>query len=280
VLFKKILMTDTDMKKFSVFVENEMGIRMPASKKIMLESRLLKRLEKLGLDNFKDYYNYLTTEDGYREEIFSFISVVSTNKTDFFREISHFNFLFNNILPEFVQNNKYNAKVNIWSSACSTGEEPYSIAIMFEEFLSKYKKKPFDYSILASDISVDVLEKAYNAVYHESVIQTIPKLYKFKYLMKNIHDDKLYRIIPELRKKVFFKRINLINDEFDKKKKMDIIFCRNVLIYFNREKQEKIIKKLINSLNKDGYLIIGHSESMIGFKVNLKSMAPTIYRKI
>lgn len=280
MLFKKILMTDSDMKKFSAFVESEMGIRMPASKKIMLESRLLKRLEKLGLDNFKDYYNYLTTAEGYRDEIFSFINVVSTNKTDFFREISHFNFLFNNILPEFVQYNNYNAKINIWSSACSTGEEPYSIAIMVEEFLSKYKKKPFDYSILASDISVDALEKAYNAVYHESVIQTIPKLYKFKYLMKNIHDDKLFRIIPELRKKVFYKRINLINDEFEKNKKMDIIFCRNVLIYFNREKQEIIIKKLINSLNKDGYLIIGHSESMIGLKVNLKSMAPTIYRKI
>ncbi len=280
MIFNKIKMTDIEMKKFSSLVENVMGIRMPFSKKIMLESRLYKRLDKLGFNNFTEYYNYLTSETGYKDEILLFINAVSTNKTDFFREIKHFNYLSDIILPEFLHNNKHSDRLYIWSAACSTGEEPYSIAMVIEEFLFKYKTKPFDYTILASDISINVLEKAYKAIYDDLTIKTIPKYLKYKYLMKNIHDEKLYRIIPELRKNIYFRRINLMNDEFDLKKKMDIIFCRNVLIYFNKDNQEIIIQKLINSLKKDGYLIIGHSESMIGFKFNLKNVAPTIYRKI
>jgi chemotaxis protein methyltransferase CheR len=277
---KKIIMTENERIKLSSFVEKEMGIKMPPSKKVMLESRLTKRLNALGCNSFSEYYEYIMSNVGYSNEILMFVNVVSTNKTDFFREPKHWDYLKNYILPEFAKQKNSFRKIEAWSAACSSGEEPYSLAMMFEEFLSQSKTRIFDYSIFATDISTDMLQIAFRAVYKSETVQPVPNLFKYKYLMRNIHNQGLYRIIPEIRAKILFRRLNLISDDYNIQKKMDLIFCRNVLIYFDRVKQEKIIKNISRYLKKGGYLIIGHSESMVGFKVNLINVVPTIYRKI
>lgn len=277
---KKLEMTESERRKISSLIEKEMGIKMPPCKKIMLESRLVKRVNRLGLKNYDEYYKYLTSEEGYKNEILAFVDAVSTNKTDFFREPKHWTYFNANILPELVNSGKFkNGRIRIWSSACSTGEEPYTIAMLMDDYLSKYKNMNIDFSILASDISVDVLNKAYRAIYEKSLIEPIPYRYKVSYLMRNVHNNNYYRIVPELRSKVKFRRVNLNNESYDIKEQMDIIFCRNVLIYFSRSKQEEIITKLVRYLKRGGYLFIGHSESMIGYKVNLVNVIPTIYRK-
>lgn len=280
MIHNKIEMTENERKMISELIEKEMGIKMPPCKKIMLESRLIKRVNHLGLKSYKEYYKYLTSDEGYKNEILAFVDAVSTNKTDFFREPKHWTYMNTHILPDLVNSGRFkNGKLRIWSSACSTGEEPYTIAMLLDDFLSKYKHMNIDYSILASDISVDVLNKAYRAVYEKSLIEPIPYRYKMNYLMRNINNNNYYRIVPELRAKVKFRRINLNKDSFNIEESMDIIFCRNVLIYFTRDKQEEIIKKLVSYLKRGGYLLIGHSESMIGYKVNLVNIIPTIYRK-
>ena len=272
-------MTSNDFNRLSNFIFKQSGIKMPPVKKVMLQSRLQKRLRQLKITSFKEYADYVFSDMGQKNEIIHMLDVVSTNKTDFFRESVHFEYLTQAVLPDFIENQKLNYNLKVWSAGCSSGEEPYTIAIVLNEF--KKKNLKFNFSILGTDISTQILQNAATAVYKEERIANIPIELKKDYFLKNKdREKKTVRVIKDLRKKVEYQRLNFMNSTYNLPDIYDIIFCRNVLIYFNREIQEQVINKLCCKLKKSGYLFIGHSESILGMKVPLEQIKPTIFRRI
>jgi len=271
-----------DFVRLSQFIHAEYGIKMPPVKKTLLESRLQKRLRSLELKTYKEYCDYLFSAEGSRKEIPHFIDKITTNKTDFFREPDHFDFLTQTALPALtssLQNNRKN--ISIWSAGCSTGEEPYTIAMVVNDFLKNNPKLNITFSILATDISVEVLKTAKKAVYHEMRIAPVPIQIRKEYLLRSkSRDNKTIKIGPELRRKVVFGRLNFMDSHFGIKQPMDIVFCRNVLIYFDKPTQEKILQKICRHIPKDGYFFQGHSESTQNMDLPLKNISPTIYNKI
>lgn len=266
-----------DFVKLSSFIYDQCGIKLPEYKHIMLQSRVQKRLRSLQMPDFKKYIDYLFSTEGQKTEIIHLLDVVTTNKTDFFREPVHFEFLEDVALPEFIKLNKRSLK--IWSSACSSGEEPYTIAMVVNEFIEKNKSFPFE--ILATDLSTDILQKAYDGIYKRDRVATMPNYYLHKYFLKNKNPEKpLVKVIPGLRSKVNFQRLNLMLPGYDVAKDFDMVFCRNVLIYFERDVQESVINKLCRHLLPGGYFFLGHSESIINMTVPLEQIKPSIYRKI
>ena len=272
------------MKEFetlSRFIFEKCGIRMPPIKKTMLETRLRKRLRALGIKNFADYCSFLFGKKGFNDELIHMIDVVTTNKTDFFREDSQFTYLTQTVIPELAD--LYGAgtdrKLNVWSAGCSTGEEPYTLAMVLSEFEDQFQK--FKFSILATDISTQVLDKAILGIYDLDRIQPIPLDFKKKYLLKSKDKQKaLVRISSELRKLITFKRLNFMDNEFGMSECFDVIFCRNVIIYFDKQTQEKLIPKLCNYLNMGGYLFLGHSETILNMDLPMIQVAPSTYKKI
>ncbi len=274
----KAKLSDEEFKKLSEFIYNEYGIRMPPVKKVMLQSRLQKRLRELGITSFKEYVNYVFSKEGQDNEVIHMIDVVSTNKTDFFREPVHFDFLANTVVPEFIDSNQGRRPLKIWSAGCSSGEEPYTIAIILSECKEKYQY--FDFSIFGTDISTRILNTAIDAIYKENRVDEIPLTYKRKYFLKSKdRTNPTVRIISELRNKTSYARFNFMDSTYNISEIFDIIFCRNVLIYFDREAQENVINKLCTKLKTGGYFFLGHSESITSMKVPLKQIKPTIFIK-
>jgi chemotaxis protein methyltransferase CheR len=277
----KAVMSAEDFKKLSSFIYKEYGIKMPEIKKTMLQSRLHKRLRELNFSNYKDYVDYLFSKEGQQTEVIHMIDMVSTNKTDFFREPVHFDFLHSDVLPEFTYKSSTSRFLKIWSAGCSSGEEPYTIAISVNEFIANHPGLSFDFNILATDISTRMLKTAADAIYKEQRVEMLPLTLKKKYLLKSKDQtNPTVRIIPELRHKVTFQRLNFMDSNYNVQDNFDIVFCRNVLIYFDRETQEKVINKLCSKLKPNGIFFLGHSESITNFNVPLQQIKPTIFRKI
>lgn len=271
-------LTDSQFDRLSKFIHLEYGIKMPPAKKIMLQSRLQKRLRELKIDSFNTYVDYVFSKDG-EGEIIHMIDVVSTNKTDFFREPTHFDYLKNTVLPEFVSTPIPNRQLKVWSAACSSGEEVYTIAMVLAEFFKLHSE--YDFSIFGSDISTRILQKAKEGIYAEDRVNVVPLDIKKKYILRSKDSQKkLVRIVPALRSKVNFARINFMDQSYPINETFDIIFCRNVLIYFDRQTQENVINKLCKHLKPNGYFFLGHSESITGINVPLKHIKPTVFRKI
>lgn len=267
--------------RLSEFIYNESGIKMPLSKKTMLEARLQKRLRTIGLNSFGEYCSYLFSPDGIANELVHMIDVVTTNKTDFFREPQHFTYLLENVLPELINSKGCGIRrpFMIWSAACSSGEEPYTLAMILDEFSGKVQG--FHYAVLGTDISTRMLDNAREAIYDEERVEPIPIELRRKYLMRSKNKDKrLVRIVPELRAQVKFRRLNFMAGDFGMREKMDVIFCRNVLIYFDRPTQEKVINRLCKHLIPGGYLFTGHSETISGMNAPLETVANTVSRRL
>ena len=268
-------LTQNEFDKLSQFINFEYGIKMPAEKKTMLQCRLQKRLRELNIENFSDYIDLVFSDKGKKTELIHMIDVVTTNKTDFFREPAHFDFLLSDVLPEL----DYKNKIKIWSAGCSSGEEPYTLAIVLMEYLKQNRK--IDFHILGTDISSRMLIKAANGIYTEDRIFNIPlEIKKTYFLRSKDRTVKKVKVIKELRSRVSYQRLNFIDHAYEVKESFDIIFCRNVLIYFDRPTQEKVINRLCQKLNFGGYFFLGHSESIMGMRVPLKQVKPTIYQKI
>lgn len=266
-----------DFVKLSNFIYKQYGIKMPEAKHIMLQSRLQKRLRALQIPTFSEYVDFVFSPRG-SDEVIHMMDVVSTNKTDFFRENQHFEFLLDTVLPELFDVHHQNF-VRVWSAGCSSGEEPYTIAMVMSEF--GLKSRGFDFQIMGSDLSTIVLEKAVQAIYPEEHAEVIPYDLKKKYLLRS--KDRLkptVRIAPEIRRKVSFTRQNFMDDVFDAPTNFDIIFCRNMLIYFDRKTQESVINKLCRHLRPGGFFFLGHSESVTGIDVPLQQIKPTVFRRI
>jgi chemotaxis protein methyltransferase CheR len=273
-------LSEKDFMRLSHFIHTECGIKMPVPKKVMLEARLRKRLRTLGLESFEEYCDFLFSQEGIENEQLLMINVVTTNKTDFFREPRHFEYLTKEVLPELMRLCDAGTRrpLSVWSAGCSTGEEPYTLAMVPSEFA---RLNPgFVFSILASDISTGVLEKAVRGIYKEERVEAVPSELKRKYLTKSRdRAKKLIRIVPELRSLVRFRRLNFLDHDFGMRELQDIIFCRNVIIYFDRPTQEKVLGRLCQHLIPGGYLFMGHSETLSSLDLPLVSIGPMVYRK-
>ncbi|MDA8137746.1 MAG: protein-glutamate O-methyltransferase [Desulfobacteraceae bacterium] len=267
--------------RFSRFVTDTLGIKMPPAKRTMLQSRLQKRLRQLGLRTFEAYYDYVFSNDGREKELSHLLDAVTTNKTDFFREPRHYEVLVQNVLPELIERSGAGLRraLKVWSAGCSTGAEPYTLTMVFSEFSQRVQG--FSFQILATDICLRVLQTAINAIYDERDVAPVPPNLKKKYLLRS--KDRLHpriRIIPELRRLVEFDRLNLMDNDYGMENAMDIIFCRNVIIYFDRPTQLAVLSRLCRCLKSGGYLFMGHSETLNGFQLPLRQVAATVYRKI
>ncbi|HEV2445769.1 MAG TPA: CheR family methyltransferase [Candidatus Sulfopaludibacter sp.] len=256
------------------FITGELGIKMPESKLTMVQSRLLRRVRELRLESVDQYAGYFFAADNASERE-HFINAITTNKTDFFREPEHFAFLTGVVLPSMAGGARFQA----WSAGCSSGEEPYTLAMVLAEYGSRHPG--FDFAVLATDVSTRVLDSARAAIYPESQVAPIPPELRRKYLMcSRNRADQLARVVPELRRKVGFHQVNFMAEDYGVRLTFDAIFFRNVMIYFDRRTQEAVINRLCRNLAPGGYLFAGHSESLAGLDVPLKTVKAAIYRKL
>lgn len=273
-----VSMTAHEFAILSRFIHGQCGIKLPEAKRTMLEGRLNRRLRILGLRSFSDYADYLRSPEGAALELVPMIDLVTTNKTDFFREPGHFLYLREQVLPAW-QAQHGSRPFKLWSAGCSSGQEPYTLAMVLSEFAAV--SPGFDFQILATDISTRVLAQAKQAVYPEDVLAPVPRPLLAKYLLRSKdRASKEMRIVPELREKVAFRRLNFLDSDFGLRDAFDAIFCRNVIIYFNRETQAGLLRRFYSHLHKGAHLFMGHSETLNGLDVPLITVAPTVYRKL
>lgn len=262
-------MRDQDFRALSKFAYKHAGIVLGDNKKSLLYSRISRRIRQLGLTNFSEYVAFLNDEKN--QEVSDFLNIITTNLTSFFRESHHFEFLKNKVFPEIESENP--SKVRFWSAGCSTGEEPYSIAMtVLNEFALKDKVK-----ILATDLDANVLAHARRGEYElERFNQLDKSLYK-KHFNVDATGKKL-TALPQLRELIRFNRLNLFA-EWPMRGEFQVIFCRNVLIYFDKETQQQLVHRFLKLLEPGGYLIIGHSENISHFGAELSFIGKTIYQK-
>jgi len=269
-------LSSKDFLRIKSYVEKNLGIRLPAAKQVMVESRLRKHILKLGKSGFSEYCDFIFDSSEGKRHIQEFVDLITTNKTDFFREPGHFDFLSKSVLASVPVSSS--EVFRVWSCGCSTGEEPYTLAIVMEEFFRQNRR--FVHEIFASDISSRVLESARSGIYESVRIEGLPMDLKKRYFLKSRDTAKSQvRIKPELRGKIRFYQLNLLSDTYPVPKNMDVIFFRNVMIYFEKPTQQKIINKLCEHLKPGGYLFLGHSESLTGIETELRNVAATVYRK-
>jgi chemotaxis protein methyltransferase CheR len=268
--------------KFCQFITTELGIKMSENKVPMLQSRLLQRLRKLGLGSLDAYRAYLFDSPQGEEELVHFINAITTNKTDFFRESRHFSYLtqtaLSNLAPKAGAGLTRPWRLNLWCAGCSSGEEPYTLAMVLAEY--GVHQSAFDYSILATDISTRVLSHAQLGIYDEERIGPIPAALRQKYLLRSKDRARaLVRVVPELRSKLSFQRLNFMAAHYGLKETFDVIFFRNVMIYFDKPTQEAVIHKLCRHLAPGGYMFVGHSESLAGLSLPVVCVGSAVYRK-
>jgi chemotaxis protein methyltransferase CheR len=265
--------TAEEFQRFRTLIYDESGISLSEQRQTLLASRLSKRLRDLGLASFSEYYA-MVTRDPTSEEFTRMLDLISTNKTNFFREPKHFDFLRNQIVPEL----EHTKRIRIWSSACSTGEEPYTIAMTL--FDSVQNSAQWDFRILASDLSTRVLAKAVSGMYEEDRFRGVPPDVIKRHFLRGRGDQTgIFKVKPHLADAITFRHVNLMDDRFPIKSPLDLIFCRNVMIYFDRSTQENVVNKFHHYLKPGGYLFIGHSESLQWVTHPFKTVAPTIYQK-
>jgi len=269
--------SNADFGRLRHLIYTQAGINLSPDKKTMLELRIRRRLRSLNLNSYDEYCKYLFEGNGQRDELVHLIDVVTTNKTDFFREPDHFDYLTQKALPDLIARNESGRPVFVWSAGCSTGEEAYTLAMVLSEYAERHPG--FRFQVLATDISTTVLEKASLAVFNREAVRPVPPEFRKKYFMRS-RDPKSnrLRVVPELRRVVEFRRLNFMDAEFGLAQKLDMIFCRNVIIYFDRPTQQRILQKLAAQLVPGGYVFVGHSESLHSMDVPLTPVAPALYR--
>ena len=272
-----IHLSDRHFRTIARLIEGQVGIKLPAGKRLMLEGRLHKRVRALNYSGLNEYVETLFEAGDLDEELTHLIDVVTTNKTDFFREPSHFDFMRTTAVPELLKG-RGRSELKIWSAACSTGMEAYTIAMVLDDMARTGSR--FQFRILGTDISTAVLRLARTAIYTREMLAPVPPDFVRRYfLMARDRTSDEVRVVPELRRQTNFMRMNLMDSNYPVDRDVDIIFCRNVLIYFERETQRKVVEQLCAHLRPGGYLMVGHSESMVHSVVpGLKQVQPTIFR--
>lgn len=268
-----------DFDELARFISGRSGIRMPPAKKALVEGRLRRRVRNLGFDTMRDYCDFLFHENGLSSEADHIIDAVTTNKTDFFREPEHFNFLANVALPELSEKLGRADAVQMWSVAASIGAEAYTMAMVAADFA--LQNRGLRFSVLGTDISSEVLKTAVTAVYPEEMVRPVPAAMRSRYLMRSRDRSRAeVRIVPELRQQVRFAKLNLKDSIYSVPRNQHIAFCRNVLIYFDKAMQEAVLSRICECLLPGGYLFIGHSETVGGFSLPLRQAAPTVFLRL
>jgi chemotaxis protein methyltransferase CheR len=252
-------------------------IQLGPDKQTLVSGRLNKRLRELGLSSYEEYCKLLRSPVG-EAELSPLIDLISTNHTHFFRENQHLDFLRDQILPELTKKLPPQEPIRIWSAASSSGEEPYTIAIVLSEYFRKHPMRPW--MLEGSDISTRILQHARNGIYSKDRVKLPDPQMLERYFQNGIGDfSGYYRVKEVLRKAVKFHHLNLLDPSYPVSPNQHVIFCRNVMIYFDQTTQQELVGKLSKQLAPGGYLIVGHSESLLAVKHDLKTVKPTIYRK-
>lgn len=269
---KKI--SDDEFNLLATFIKDHSGIHLKPEKKTMLIGRLTTLVDELNMKSFMDFYNHLKSEhDGVL--LSRVIDKITTNHTYFMREKEHFDFLESQVFP-YLQSAVQSRDIRIWCAASSTGEEPYTIAMMLEDYFGKSIVK-WDKKLLATDISLDVLEIAKQGYYPKDKVEVIPKIWRMNYF--DMKKDG-YEVKHHIKNEVIYRRFNLLESRFPFKGKFHVIFCRNVMIYFDNETKRALIEKMYDALEYGGYLFIGHSESIDRSRTKFKYIKPAVYRKV
>ncbi len=260
-----------DFKFIQQLIYDETGIVVADHKKEMIQRRLSRRMRDLNIDAVSDYCNILRSDA--KDEMVSFTNAVTTNLTSFFRENHHFDYLKEEFFPGFIKEGKQ--RLRIWSSASSTGEEPYSLSITLLESMGD-RLRQLDAKILATDLDTDVIKTAKAGIYSYDRIKDLSSSLK-KTWFDDIGSGK-YSVKPELKKPLTFNKLNLLGP-WPMKGKFDVIFCRNVLIYFDKPTQEKVVERFYDVLEPNGVLMLGHSESVLKGSDDFEQLGKTVYRK-
>lgn len=256
-------------------INRESGISFARLRREIILSRISRRLKELNFERFHDYYERVLED---HDELSELIDRVSTNVTQFFREPKQFDFLSHAAIPEILST--ASKKIRVWSAGCSTGEEPYSIAMAFQDAFDRHGCKNPDFKILASDISTRVLREAEEGIYTAEEVSQVPLPFLSKYFLAGVgHNEGLYQAKKALKDSVLFRRINLTEEVYPIRGVFDFIFCRNVIIYFEKATQDRVVRALLRFLKPGGYLLCGHSESLIGLRNMLRAVQPCIYMK-
>lgn len=271
---REFIMSDSDFEKISELAYLYTGIVLGPQKKDMVYGRLARRLRDLGLHRVDHYIGLIDAET--KPEVSKFINAITTNLTSFFREAHHFDFLASSACPEWQKTNAQSKKIRIWSAGCSTGEEPYSIAMTLRENMNLSN---WDCKILATDLDSKVIEKGQQGIYGVDRIESLSAERKKQWFLQDKNHPDVVKVKPGLQELISFKRLNLL-EAWPMKGKFDLIFCRNVVIYFNEETQAVLFDRYAEMLKDGGYLIIGHSESLNRVCQRFQSIGKTIYRKI
>ncbi len=270
-------LSSRNFEALSRYIYDYSGIKMPITKLTMLEGRLRRRLRATGIPNFNDYCDYLFKHGGIEKEAIFLIDAVTTNKTDFFREPKHFDFMERTGLPELVAAG--HKRLRMWSAACSIGAEPYTMAMVLQDFADS--NPGIDYRILATDLSTEVLHAAKRGVYPRDMIQPVPADLQRRHVMvSRVAARGEVRIHPRLRSTIGFARMNLMDSAYKVGEPMHMIFCRNVLIYFDKQTQAKVLSRLCDCLVPGGFLYVGHSETVTGITLPVRQVANTVFKKI
>lgn len=275
-----IEVTNREFDRFGELVYTQTGISLGPHKRQLLQARLGKRLRTLGLDSFSAYYDHLTQNDASGEELIRFINAITTNKTEFFREPHHFRYLQEQWAParRAMAARTGDRTVRFWSAGCSSGEEPYTLALVLSESLRT--EAGWDVKILASDVDTEMLARAESGIFPSERTSSIPPPLLSRYFLRGVGGQAGFvKVRRALRELVTFRRINFNDEMWPIRTRFDGIFCRNVLIYFNRETQRRILERLLSFLKLDGVLFLGHSESIVGLVDGFLYLGNTIYAR-
>ena len=272
-------LSDRQFRSLAELIEDQVGIKMPNAKRLMLEGRLHKRVRALNYSGVSEYVDNLFDKSVLDDELTHLIDVVTTNKTDFFREPQHFDFLRAVAVPDLLKlPNRKSNDLKVWSAACSTGMEAYTTAMVLDDMVRAGSR--FQFRILGTDISTAVLRVATAAIYNREVTAPVPPQFVERYFLSSRDRSRdEVRVVPELRRLTNFTRMNLMDTSYPVDRDVDVIFCRNVLIYFDRATQRKVVEQLCSHLRPGGYLLVGHSESMIHSALpKLRQVQPTVFK--
>ena len=266
-------LTDAEFEQIRKFTKQKYGISLSDEKKTLVHSRLRSTLQELGMDSFSEYFDYLL-QDKTGEALNRFVNKITTNHTFFMRETDHFDYFRDIVLPYLEEKYSSQKDIRLWCPASSSGEEPVTLQIIMQEY---FKPKPgWDTQMLASDISAQSLDKAVAGVYATEALENIPKAWKAEYFQKV--DYQFSKVRDITRNKILYRRINLM-DPFNFKKRLHVIFCRNVMIYFDNVTRDSVVKRFYEIVEPGGYLFIGHSESISNSGTEFQYIKPAVYRK-
>lgn len=266
--------TESEFIKLTSYIKNNYGINIKKEKLSLITGRLNNVLIQKNIDNFSDYYHYVIS-DATGNAAVELINKITTNHTFFMREADHFNYFKDKVLPYLYKTVK-DKDLRIWSAGCSTGEEPYTLAMIQDEYFGN-EKVWWDTKVLATDISCKALQAATDGIYNNEDISTLPVSWKKNYFER--YDNSNYIINQKLRDGVIFRKLNFMDQSFPFKRKFHVIFCRNVMIYFDNKTKCDLVNKFYDLLEDGGYLFIGHSEALDREETKFKYIMPAIYRK-